>query len=114
MEHEIKPCSRQIHIKISDEDFDLFRKRMKQVGCINMSSYIRKMAIDGYFIQVDFKELLEPVRLLKIGSNKINQIAKIANTCGAIDEKTIKEMKADHERVLKKAEACFDKYLEVM
>lgn len=31
MEHEIKPCSRQIHIKISDEDLDLIRKRMKPI-----------------------------------------------------------------------------------
>lgn len=47
-----------------------------------------------------------------ISCNK--QIAKAANTCGTVDDKTISEMKADHERVLKKVERRFDKFLKIM
>ena len=108
------PCNRQIHIKLSDEELQLIRIRMDQMGFKNMSAYIRKMAIDGYYIKVDFSELLELIRLLKIDSNNINQIAKVANTTGTIDEKTISDMKADHDRALKKAEKCFDRFVEIM
>lgn len=47
-------------------------------------------------------------------SNNINQIAKVANTCGTVDKKTIFEMKDDYERVLKMVEKCFEKFLEIM
>ena len=86
---------------------------MKQIGVKNMSAYIRKMAVDGYYIHIDFSELLEIIKLMKIDSNNINQIAKVANACGAVDSKTISDMKADHERVLKKVEKTFNKYLDI-
>ena len=54
------------------------------------------------------------IKLLRSDSNNINQIAKTANTCGTVDDKTISVMEADHERVLKKVERCFDKFLKIM
>ena len=60
------------------------------------------------------RKRMELIKLLRIDSNNINQIAKAANTCGTVDDKTISIMKADHERVLKKVERCFDKFLKIM
>ncbi|SCZ79209.1 plasmid mobilization protein [Pseudobutyrivibrio xylanivorans] len=114
LNQEYVPCNKQIHIKLSEEDLERIHDRMKQIGVRNMSGYIRKMAIDGYYIHVEFKELLEVIRLMRIDSNNINQIAKVANSCGAVDGKIISDMKAEHEKVLKKVEKCFDKYLEIM
>ncbi len=51
-------CNRQIHIKLSDEELKLIRDRMEQMGFKNMSAYIRKMVIDGYYIKVDFQNFL--------------------------------------------------------
>lgn len=109
---EYLPCNRQIHIKLSDEELKMIKDRMEQMGFKNMSAYIRKMAIDGYYIKVDFKELFELLRFMRIDSNNINQIAKAINTYGFADAKIISDMKADHEKVLKKVEMCIDKYLE--
>lgn len=81
------------------------------MGFRNLSAYVRKMAIDGYYIQIDFKELLEVIRLMRIDSNNINQIAKVVNTCRTIDGKIVYDMKTEHEKVLKKVEKCFDKVL---
>ena len=72
------------------------------------------MAIDGYYIRTDFTELLELIKLLRIDSNNINQIAKVANACGTVDDKTISEMKVYHEQVLKKVDKCFEKFLEII
>ena len=107
------PCNKQIHIKLPEDELQMIRDRMKQVGVKNMSAYIRKMAIDGYYIRIDFSELLEIIRLMRIDSNNINQIAKVANSCGTVDSKTIADMKVDHERVLKKVEKTFNKYLDI-
>ena len=113
-EQEYKPRNKQIHLKVSEEDLNLIRDRMEQTGIRNMSQYIRKMAIDGYFVQVDFHELYELIHLMSISSNNINQIAKVANTYGTIDEKVIVDMKAEHEKVLKLLREYFGKLLETL
>ena len=82
LNQEHLPCNRQIHFKLSDEELNLIRERMEQMGFSNMSAYIRKMAIDGYYIKVDFSEIHELARLMSIDSRNINQIAKAANTYG--------------------------------
>ncbi len=107
-------CDKQIHIKIPEDELKMIRDRMKHVGVKNMSAYITKMAIDGYYIHVDYKELLEIIKLMRIDSNNINHIAKGVNSYGITDSKIISDMKAEHERVLKKVEKCFNKYLEIM
>lgn len=114
LNQEYLPCNRQIHIKLSDEELNLIRERMEQMGFSNMSAYIRKMAIDGYYIKVDFSEIHELARLMSIDSRNINQIAKAANTYGWVDEKIIADMKAEHEKVLKTVKDYFDKLLEIM
>ena len=58
-------------------------------------------------------DTLEIIKLMKIDSNNINQIAKVANSCGTVDGKTISDMKENHERVLKKVEKTFNKYLDI-
>ena len=111
---EYLPCNRQIHIKLSDKELKLIRDRMEQMGFKNMSAYIRKMAIDGYYIKVDFSEIHELARLMSIDSRNINQIAKAANTYGWVDGKVIVDMKAEHEKVLETVKEYFDKLLEIM
>ena len=93
------PCDKQIHIKLSEAELQMIRDRMAQMGFKNLSAYVRKMSIDGYYIKVDFKELLEVIRLLRIDSNNINQIAKAANTYGSVDGQIISDMKDEHEKV---------------
>ncbi|MBE6015390.1 MAG: MobC family plasmid mobilization relaxosome protein [Lachnospiraceae bacterium] len=111
---EYLPCNRQIHIKLSDKELDMIRDRMEQMGFKNMSAYIRKMAIDGYCINVDFTAIHELAKMMCIDSRNINQIAKVANTYGWVDEKIIADMKAEHEKVLETVKEYFDKLLEIM
>ena len=61
---EYLPCNRQIHIKISDEELKLIRERMEQLGFKNMSAYIRKLAIDGYCINIDFTAIHELAKMM--------------------------------------------------
>jgi len=55
------------------------------------------MAIDGYYINVDFTAIHELAKMMCIDSRNINQSAKAANTYGWVDEKIINDMKAEHD-----------------
>ena len=69
----------QIKFRVTEEERSLIEEKMKQVPTSNMEAYLRKMAIDGYIIQVDHSDIRKmTAELQKIGVN-INQIAKRAN-----------------------------------
>jgi hypothetical protein len=70
--------------KMSQEEWDMLDKRMAEVKIKNKSAFIRKMAIDGFIINLDCKELTEIGRLLRITSNNVNQIAVRVNSGGQV------------------------------
>ena len=69
----------QILFRVTPEEKELIEAKMAQYGAANMASYLRKMAIDGYIINLDLPELRTVSSLLLHTSNNINQIAKRAN-----------------------------------
>ena len=69
-----------IYFKVSEEDRKLIEQRMELAGIRNMSGYIRKMCIDGYFITLQIPELTECAKLLRYTSNNVNQIARRVNS----------------------------------
>ena len=69
----------QFHFFATPEEAKLIRDREKEIGILNESAYLRKMAIDGYLIQMDLSDVKEAVRLLGITSSNMNQYAKKAS-----------------------------------
>lgn len=55
---------------------------MEEAGTENLSAYIRKMALNGYVLNVDLAPVRELVSLQRRCSNNINQVAIHANTYG--------------------------------
>lgn len=49
---------------------------------------------------------------MSIDNRNINQIAKAANTYGWVDENTVADMKAEHEKVLKTVKEYLTNYLK--
>ena len=83
----------QIKFRVTEEERSLIEEKMKQVPTRNMEAYLRKMAIDGYIIQVDHSDIKKmTAELQKIGVN-INQIAKRANATGNMYQEDIEEIK---------------------
>ena len=70
----------QFHFFATPEEAKLIRDREKEIGILNESAYLRKMAIDGYLIQMDLSDVKEAVRLLGITSSNMNQYAKAVST----------------------------------
>ena len=55
---------------------------MKELGTENLSAYIRKMALNGYALNVDLSPVRELVSLQRRCANNLNQVAVHANTQG--------------------------------
>ena len=59
-------------------------EKMLDMGIRSLSAYIRKMALDGYCLYLDLKELRRMAYLLQMCSNNLNQYTKRANECGKV------------------------------
>jgi len=83
----------QIKFRVTEQERGLIEEKMKLLHTNNLAAYMRKMAIDGYIIQVDHTDIKAmTAELQKIGVN-INQIAKRVNATGSIYEQDIAEIK---------------------
>lgn len=83
----------QIKFRVTEEERALIEEKMKLVPTRNMEAYLRKMAIDGYIIQIDHSDIKAmTAEIQKIGVN-INQIAKRANATGSVYQEDIEEIK---------------------
>jgi hypothetical protein len=47
----------QLIIRVTEEEKALIREKMRLLHTDSISAYIRKMAIDGYIINVDYSEI---------------------------------------------------------
>ena len=92
----------EIRARMTPEEKEIIEERMKAVGVTNYSGYMRKMAIDGYIINVDMSDLKEILRLLRINSNNLNQYAKRANENGSIYQSDIVKLQQMHRELLDK------------
>ena len=83
----------QIKFYVTEEEKNLIEEKMKLIPTRNMVAYLRKIAIDGYVIQVDYTDIKAmTAEIQKIGVN-VNQIAKRVNSTGSVYKEDIEEIK---------------------
>ena len=83
----------------SEEEAALIRRRMADAGVVNLSAYLRKMAIDGYHVNLDLSDVRELVSLLRRCSNNLNQLAKRANETRNIYEADIEDLRRQYDKL---------------
>ena len=81
-----------ILVRVTPEQLDMIHDRMKLLHTDNRESYMRKMAIDGYILEMDDTAIREMCRLLRSISNNFNQVAKLANSSGNVYETDLMDM----------------------
>jgi len=78
---------------VTPEERSLIFYKMSLLPTTSFGKYIRKMAIDGYIVNVDTSNIKAfTSELHAIGCN-INQIAKVANSTGFLDDNTLNYVK---------------------
>ena len=68
----------QIHFRVSKVELERIRQKMESCGILSIGSYLRKMALDGYCLNLDLPQLRRMAYLLQNCSNNLNQVAKRA------------------------------------
>ena len=82
----------QLKIYLTDEEKEIFEKKMRLANCKTMSHFLRKCVLEKDIYIVDLEPFRDLQWLLSNVTNNINQIAKAANTTGVIYKKDIDYM----------------------
>lgn len=85
--------SKMISVRLTDEEERRVKEKMAQLGIKSISAYVRKMALDGYCVQLETKDIKEMVSLLRYCSNNLNQYAKKANGLGVVYQSDMRDIK---------------------
>ena len=89
----------ELKIRISPEDKERIRAKMEEAGILNMSAYVRKMALDGICVKLDLQEVRQLIVLLQRCSNNLNQYAKRANETGSVYAADIEDLQTRLEEI---------------
>ena len=82
----------ELKIRISPEDKERIKLKMEDAGILNMSAYIRKMALDGICIRLDLQDIRQLTVMLGRCTNNLNQYARRANETGSIYAADIEDL----------------------
>ena len=83
----------QIKFYVTEDEKRLIDEKMSQLPTRRYGAYLRKMAIDGYIIQVDTRDIKEMNKLLSAIGRNINQIAKRVNAGGPTYQADMEEIR---------------------
>ena len=89
----------QVIFRVDEQERGLIRQKMELMGVRNMQAYLRKMAIDGYIIQVDTTDIKEMTRALSAIGRNINQIAKRLNAGGPAYQADMEEIRERMDQI---------------
>ena len=92
---------REIQMKfwVTEEEKQLIDRKMQLVPTRRYGAYLRKMAIDGYVIQVDTTDIKDMTKALSAIGRNINQIAKRINAGGPAYQADMEEIRERMEQI---------------
>jgi len=84
---------------VTAEERKMIELKMQQLPTQQIGAYLRKMAIDGYIIYTDIKNIKQYIQELQAIGRNINQIAKRVNSTSDIYKEDIEEIKERLEEI---------------
>ena len=89
----------QLKFYVTEQERILIEEKMKLLQTDNLGAYLRKMAIDGYIIQVDTTDIREMTKALGSIGRNINQIAKRVNAGDPAYQADMEEIRERLEQI---------------
>ena len=74
-------------------------QKMALLGTSNLRAYLRKMAVDGYVVQLDMSSVVELVKLLRSISSNVNQIARRCNSTRSLYAQDMEDLRQGYNAV---------------
>ena len=88
-----------LYTTVSPEEKEVIDRKMAMLGTTNLRAYLRKMAVDGYVVQLDMSGVVELVKLLRSVSNNVNQIAKRCNSTHNLYAQDVEDLRKGYTDV---------------
>ena len=82
----------QVKFYVTAEEKELMEQKMAQLQTKRIGAYLRKMAIDGYIIQLDTTDIKRMNAALSAIGRNVNQIAKRVNAGGGAYKADMQEI----------------------
>ena len=84
--------TQMLHFRVTQQELDRINTKREEIGIRSLSAYLRKMAMDGYCVNLDLTDVKTMTTLLRRCSNNLNQYAKKANETGSIYSEDIHDL----------------------
>ena len=89
----------QIKFYVTEEEKQLIDEKLSQLPVKRIGAYLRKMAIDGYIINLDTADIKAFTGELAAIWRNINQIARRANTGDSLYQADIQEIRERQDEI---------------
>ena len=99
-----------LYTKVSPEEKKVINQKMALLGTTNLRAYLRKMAVDGYVVQLDMGSVVELVKLLRSISNNVNQIASRCNETRNLYAQDVEDLRHGYAQVWEGINALLKKF----
>jgi len=99
-----------LYTRVSPEEKEVIDQKMALLGTSNLRGYLRKMAVDGYIIDLDMECVKELVRLLRSISSNVNQIARRCNETRNLYVQDVEDLRQGYDRVWHEVCALIQKF----
>jgi len=100
-------------MRVTEQESAIIAEKMEAASINNREAYLRKMALDGFVIKLDFSDVREMVKLLRNATTNLNQIAKRANETRSIYQADIADLQDNYERLWQQAEGIMKKLIKI-
>lgn len=89
----------KITFYVDDDELEAIKLKMNKIRVGNLSLYLRKMALEGRIIQVDYSVFTDIGKSISGVSRNINQIAKRINATDNIYAEDMRQIKSTQEEI---------------
>ena len=109
----MKKREHRLFIRVTDEERSCILDKMYGMGIHSLSAYIRKMALDGYCLNLDLPQLRRMAYLLQNCSNNLNQVAKRVNESGKIYSADLADLRTRLDKLIDIGKQILSKLAEL-
>lgn len=93
--------NKRLEIKLTEEEYELFKEKMKMANCKTMAHFIRKCVLEKEIFVINMTHFYRMQHLLGNEARNLNQIAKRVNSTGIIYKDDINDLKKSNEKISK-------------
>ena len=90
-----------IHVMVTDDEKELFKKKLEMSKSKSMGHFIRKCVLEAPIFVIDMNVFRRLQTLIGKNSGNLNQIAKRVNTTGVIYREDIEDLKKENDDISK-------------